>query len=87
MTISNRMRRRPRAEVARRLDVRRLDRRHRAGDHQRHERRLLPHEGEHDAAPVEIALRGERLEQAAADQQWLSMPFLARNVRISWPAR
>ena len=46
----------------------RLDRRHRAGQEQRDERRLLPHEGNHDAAPVEQALRRQGLDQAAADQ-------------------
>ena len=38
--------------------------------------RLLPDEGKDDSAPVEIALRGERLEDAAADQQLIEQAIL-----------
>ena len=62
-----------------------VERRHRAGEQQRDERRLLPHEGDDDAAPVEQALRGQRLDQPEPISTWFSIPFLARNVRMIWP--
>ena len=74
------------AEVARRLDGRAIERRHRARDQQRGERRLLPDEGDDDAAPVEEAHRLDRLVQAEPVKTLFIMPFLARKVRISWPA-
>jgi hypothetical protein len=56
------------AQVARRLDVLRLDRCHCAREEQRHERGLLPHEGDDDASPVEQALRLQRLDHSGPDQ-------------------
>ena len=46
--------------VAGGLDQRAVERGHGAGDHQRDERGLLPHEGHDDAAPVEEALALQR---------------------------
>ena len=76
-----------RAEIARRLDVLPFQRRHRAGEQQRHERRLLPDERDDDAAPVEHRLCASSGSISPAPiSTWFSMPFFARNVRITCPA-
>ena len=66
MSMSTRNRRAPRLRAASMCCS--FQRRHRAGQQQRDERRLLPHEGDDDAAPVEHALRRERLDQPGADE-------------------
>ena len=75
-TISTSTRRREAPRLRAGLDRGAVEGRHRAREHQRHEGHLLPDEGDDDAAPVEEALRLQRLEQPERDERVVHEPVL-----------